>query len=933
MPRFPVQPQRTSAPAALSNAPRAQAAHFGAGIGRHLADLGAGAAELGQGIEQRQKRQAEQQMSNFDRDLAKRRAESDAQAPPQEDSESRITRHQSLFESSADALLQDYQGQALHGRLSESIEARREAYRQKLLAREAQQRLRASLEDTQALVQQWSERVAKDPTEFANASLELFGDEASGEAGLLAGLGLRPEALAAWKTHSLNQFLDERMTSDPAGLIAELETGRWQDQLSEERREQLRAEAGEAQQRRASAEALELGQESAGAALQLSNDIGAGRAGQAEIRRAEEAGTLSAPQAEALRAEVARAEIARQAQQVAGDELALTFSTGIGFDPENPQNRRAADAFYEKAYSQALREGAAEEVVAQVVTMVAKTGYMPPRLAKDTTGLLHSGDDERRLAGATLYGGLRDAAPLLASLAFDPETRGRGGILKRWLDLGLEPPEALRRAEAEWPGDGSIQMLEPDELSALKRDLGLLFTGEHSGHRVNQILDQLEQNYLDDLGKGLPPRQARRQLRRDAGRVIWKLGRFKPALETYSDGYEQNIGGGQPMLHRVNSGVLPGPVPLPLPPRQADEQLSAAAALELERDLRNWAQRSNDEDLRDYFDNMQVIARLFPSIAASLFGFTMLSVGDGKNLLGKVLQEDGQTGIRSVAITHPEHGPMTIRQRRDISAEKYIDLDVTFWDREKREYVTERLPSRRFTLQPDFAEDASEAGAVVSETVVTDHTISTGSQAIVVPSDGHRPIIQPGPSADPVPTLPLPPSEAGPGRELVPDHTGGNQTELGPLLEQAPGFPAQEQEPLILVNPDQSDDRRVPLIVYNEEGTPIYDDIPISERFIGKAGQKHHTEDVWFDKKGYPIFDKYTIVQVEIELTGKREKDKRIATKKVLDEKLLPEIPDGYVWHHHQDMKTMQLVLKRVHDAVGHTGGILNFSKKEKKRD
>ena len=59
MPRFPVIPQRTSAPAAFSNVPRAQAAHFGAGVERHLADLGAGAAELGQVVEQRQVRQAE----------------------------------------------------------------------------------------------------------------------------------------------------------------------------------------------------------------------------------------------------------------------------------------------------------------------------------------------------------------------------------------------------------------------------------------------------------------------------------------------------------------------------------------------------------------------------------------------------------------------------------------------------------------------------------------------------------------------------------------------------------------------------------------------------------------------------------------------------------------------------------------------------------
>ncbi len=818
MPRFPVQPQRTSAPAAFSSTPRAQAAHFGAGIGRHLAEFGAGAAELGQVVEQRQTRQAEQQMSHFDRDLAKRRAESDAQAPPQEDSESRINRYESLFESSADALLQDYQGQALHGRLSESIEARREAYRQKLLAREAQHRLRTSLQDTQALVQQWSERVAKDLTEFATASLELFGDETSGEAGLLAGLGVRPEALAAWKTHSLNQLLDARMTSDPAGLIAELETGRWQEVLPDKYRTRLMDDAREAQQRGASAEAIELGQRSAGAALQLSNDIGAGRAGQAEIRRAEEAGKLSAPQAEALGVEVERAEIARQAQQVAGDELALTFSTGIGFDPENLQNRQAADAFYEKTYSQALRAGAPEEVVAQVVSMVAKTGYLPPYLARDTTGLLHSGDDERRLAGAALYGGLRDAAPLPASLAFDPETRARGGILKRRLDLSLGPSEALRRAEAEWPRDGSLQMLEPDELSALKRDLRSLFTGEHSEPRVNQILDQLEQNYLDDLGKGLPPRQARRQLRRDAGRVIGKLTSMRARAEgSFPDNDRSPLfvpvrgGGGRPSTPGggKNSGSRPGEWYLGPFGNPLDDELANAAGLELERLTRDAAAWMIEVYLYRYGVPGVLGVPTAPEDAGTSRNGPSISIGGGESIPSKITAEDAHVGSRTLEFEDPRYGDVTIRQYYDIATGRYYSLEASFTDPETGNYVIETLPSKRLDLKVEGSSEAellyrADTAARVSEG--TSENSGERGKATVVPSDEHRPIIQPGPSADPVPLPPLPPSEVGPGRELMPSHTGGNQTELGPRTDQAPGFPAQEQEPLIRITPDQREE-------------------------------------------------------------------------------------------------------------------------------
>ncbi len=829
MPRFPVLPQRTSAPAAFSNTPRAQAAHFGAGIGRKLAGLGTEAVELGQEIEQRQKRQLDQRISLFDRELAKRRVESDLQVPPGEASESRIERYGSIFDSSADAVLKEFEGQSLQGRLSEGIAARRETWMKGLFEREAQQRLRRSLEDTRVLVEDWSERVAKDPSEFASAAQELLGDAARGEAGLLDGLGLRPEALAGWREHTLTQLLNARLQSDPAGLLAELETERWQEILPEGRRRSLIEDAQEIQRFKRSVEAIDLGQQRAVKAQQLAAEIGANRAGRAEIRRAEEEGSVSAPQAEALRVEAERAEIARQAQQVAGNELALAMSSGIGFDLENLQNRQAADAFYEKTYSQALREGAPEEVVAQVVSMLAKTGYLPPRLAQDATGLLHSDDGEELRAGAELYGDLRAAAPFIASLAFDPETRARGGILNRWLDTGLEPAEALRRAEAEWPVDGRVQLLEPDELSALKRDLGALFHEDHTGYRADQILDQLEQNYLEDLGKGLTPRRARRQLQRDAGRVIRKLTLMRERAVDATSRAPQFSGDAQsPLL--VPIGVVSdaakaasrgrpkqpttphdwryGPFGNPL-----EDELAGAAAKELERvtrDVAIWMLETY------YFSKFGARPWTGPSESTEAFNGPSVLSGNGESYPSKIVSEKDRGRARTLMFEHPTLGDVTIRQIYDITTEQFYSQEAGFVDPATGDYVFEKLPSSRLEIKVEGSGEAEPSlwEGFAGEVAGAEAIPAEQEQATVIPSDEHRPIVQPGPSADPVPLLPLPPSEEGPGQELIPKHTGGNQTDVGPLSEQVPGFPAQEQEPLIFVHPDLSDDPRFPSVLF-----------------------------------------------------------------------------------------------------------------------
>jgi hypothetical protein len=60
---------------------------------------------------------------------------------------------------------------------------------------------------------------------------------------------------------------------------------------------------------------------------------------------------------------------------------------------------------------------------------------------------------------------------------------------------------------------------------------------------------------------------------------------------------------------------------------------------------------------------------------------------------------------------------------------------------------------------------------------------------------------------------------------------------------------------------------------------------------------------------------------VEIEYTGSRRADFVAANKKVK----LDETPDGWTWHHAEDMKTMYLVPYDLHKAVKHSGGVATY--------
>lgn len=96
-----------------------------------------------------------------------------------------------------------------------------------------------------------------------------------------------------------------------------------------------------------------------------------------------------------------------------------------------------------------------------------------------------------------------------------------------------------------------------------------------------------------------------------------------------------------------------------------------------------------------------------------------------------------------------------------------------------------------------------------------------------------------------------------------------------------------------------------------------------------KAGQVVKTKggDVKFDSSGFPDFSPYSKFVVKIEdMKGNLGSDVTKALNRLgLKRADMQDVMKKYVWHHHQDGKTMMLVRKDVHNTidggVGHTGG------------
>jgi hypothetical protein len=67
------------------------------------------------------------------------------------------------------------------------------------------------------------------------------------------------------------------------------------------------------------------------------------------------------------------------------------------------------------------------------------------------------------------------------------------------------------------------------------------------------------------------------------------------------------------------------------------------------------------------------------------------------------------------------------------------------------------------------------------------------------------------------------------------------------------------------------------------------------------------------------------VKEVEIKFTQNRAQDFRAANEKAGHPEWGDQSPPGYTWHHHEDGKTMQLVLRSIHDLFKHVGGFSEY--------
>jgi len=96
-------------------------------------------------------------------------------------------------------------------------------------------------------------------------------------------------------------------------------------------------------------------------------------------------------------------------------------------------------------------------------------------------------------------------------------------------------------------------------------------------------------------------------------------------------------------------------------------------------------------------------------------------------------------------------------------------------------------------------------------------------------------------------------------------------------------------------------------------------------RFGGKiirnssvAGDVHPVTGIPFKKTGFSDFFGVAIREVKIKQMGARYKDELAANRSAG----LGQTLSGYIWHHVEEGRTMQLIPDHLHRETGHTGGV-----------
>ena len=96
-------------------------------------------------------------------------------------------------------------------------------------------------------------------------------------------------------------------------------------------------------------------------------------------------------------------------------------------------------------------------------------------------------------------------------------------------------------------------------------------------------------------------------------------------------------------------------------------------------------------------------------------------------------------------------------------------------------------------------------------------------------------------------------------------------------------------------------------------------DAPKIDDDVRRALADKYPNGVRYTRAGYPVFSPYAEKTVVIDnLAGDRPADFAAANEAIGESRT----PRGYVWHHVEDGRTLELVPKDLHEAVRHTGGV-----------
>lgn len=765
MPRLPIVPQRARAPVAFPDSPRAQTE----------------AADLGQIIKQRRELEGRQAVREAKRvrDVAEVTYLSDEAAAPEAGGE--IERGQRYFEEQAGAVEEHYRGHPLEDQIKLRLEAQRQAWNRNLVAFEAQRRVGEDLARADEIAERWFERVAQDPAQFDEAVARLLGDDAP-----LKGLGLRPEVQAAWEERNFEGLLSLQMESDPRRLVLDLESGRWKDRLPGEREshwlEDARAAAVLWERKQASGNR----QRATGEVLALQQFIAKGEAGVAQIRRAEREGRFSPEEIESLKRAAEQAEAQAQAYELAQGEYAVTLTSGVGFDPENPQHRQAAEDFYLSTFRKAVQGGADEVIRERLADTVTKTGHMTTGLAQDLTAALLSDDPEKRVAAAQLYGRLLEAAPDLVGQALDPEARAHGGVLNRWLDAGLDAAQSLARADLEMRPDEGLRYSDAETIAALEREAGRAFGAGAGGLVARSLLAQLDERYLDLLGQGLSPQAAQAQIQKSLGKGARRLAQFEARFA--EAGFVWTTQNGRRVPVATEAQLEKAAEPITMTAIGVGVLLVGAALIwKIETSKDAGADPSDDIDaFLDWAQELPWEAKVqFVSYlpeAAPYLGVSEVKIPGQGEFLGEIIGEGEEAGTRIVEIYGDDSFyKMSVLQGWDPEREAFVDETGLTLDRQGRLIL--------FDLQ---------TGRVISK-----EEESRYRSPPFTPPEGVT--ITPGGFGEGVdPQQPL--------------TTGGAQPDNQPMTDQPEGLVHPEQ-PVDLITgvPDQSDIAGGPLVALSKK--------------------------------------------------------------------------------------------------------------------